>query len=89
MSLNLLKQELRDFKSNLLEMSMEKNLHEDELIKLVDSSITKENITVDSFKDFVLELERNNLKNISKEDKKTMVAKIIRTYEEAKKDGNK
>ena len=45
MSLNLLKQELRDFKSNLLEMSMEKNLHEDELIKLVDSSITKENIT--------------------------------------------
>ena len=45
MSLNLLKQELRDFKSNLLEMSMEKNLHEDELIKLVDSSITKDNIT--------------------------------------------
>ena len=45
MSLTLLKQELRDFKSNLLEMSMEKNLHEDELIKLVDSSITKENIT--------------------------------------------
>ena len=50
---------------------------------------TKENITVDSFKDFVLELERNNLRNISKEDKKTMVAKIIRTYEEANKDGNK
>lgn len=45
MSLNLLKQELRDFKSNLLEMSMEKNLHEDELIKLVDSTISKENIT--------------------------------------------
>lgn len=44
MGVNLLKQELRDFKSNLLEMSMEKNLHEDELIKLVDSSSNKDNI---------------------------------------------
>lgn len=44
MGVNLLKQELRDFKSNLLEMSMEKNLHEDELIKLVDSSANKDNI---------------------------------------------
>ena len=46
-------------------------------------------LTVDSFKDYVLKLEENNLKNIIKEDKKSMVAKIIRTYEEAKKDGNK
>ena len=29
---------------------------------------TKENITVDSFKDFVLELERNNLKNCNNDD---------------------
>lgn len=45
-------------------------------------------LTVENFKDFVLELENNNLKNIEKEDKKSMVAKIIRTYEEAKKNGN-
>lgn len=45
-------------------------------------------LTVENFKDFVLELENNNLKNIEKEDKKSMVAKIIRIYEEAKKDGN-
>lgn len=45
-------------------------------------------LTVENFKDFVLEIENNNLKNIDKEDKKSMVAKIIRTYEEAKKNGN-
>lgn len=45
-------------------------------------------LTVENFKDYVLEIEENNLKNIDKEDKKTMVAKIIRTYEEAKKNGN-
>ena len=45
-------------------------------------------LTPENFKDYVMELENNNLKNIAKEDKKNMVAKIIRTYEEAKKDGN-
>ena len=45
-------------------------------------------LTVENFKDFVLEIESENLKNIAKEDKKNMVAKIIRIYEEVKKDGN-
>ena len=45
-------------------------------------------LTVENFKEFVLEIESSNLKNIDKEDKKTMVSKIIRIYEEAKKDGN-
>lgn len=45
-------------------------------------------LTVENFKDFVLEIESDNLKNIEKKDKKNMVAKIIRNYEEAKKDGN-
>lgn len=51
--------------------------------KLNDKSLTVEN-----FKEFVLELENKNLKNINKDDKKTMVSRIIRTYEEAKKNGN-
>ena len=42
----------------------------------------------ENFKDYVLELERENLKNIEKDEKKVMVAKIIRIYEEAKKNGN-
>jgi hypothetical protein len=50
---------------------------------------TKETLTEEDFKDYILELESNNLKNIEKEDKKSMVAKIIRMYEEAKKNGNK
>ena len=45
-------------------------------------------LTAENFKDFVLELENKNLKNINKDDKKTMVSRIIRTYEEAKKHGN-
>lgn len=44
MSLDILRQELREFKSNLLELSMDKNLQEDELVKLVNSSINKDNI---------------------------------------------
>ena len=48
-----------------------------------------EDLTVEKFKDFVLELESDNLKNIQKDDKKSMVAKIIRNYEEIKKNGNK
>lgn len=46
-------------------------------------------LTAENFKNYVLKIEETNLKNIDKEDKKTMVAKIIRTYEEAKKNGNK
>ncbi len=61
-------------------MFMEENSMID---KLNDKSLTVEN-----FKEFVLELENKNLKNINKDDKKTMVSRIIRTYEEAKKNGN-
>lgn len=50
---------------------------------------TAENLTAENFKEFVLDIERNNLKQIDKEEKKGMVSKIIRTYEEAKKNGNK
>lgn len=42
-------------------------------------------LTAEGFKDFVLELERENLRNIDKEDKKQMVSKIVRNFEEAKK----
>ena len=52
-------------------------------------NFTENTLTVESFKEYVLEIEESNLKNIEKEDKKTMVNKIIRTYEEAKKNGNK
>lgn len=45
-------------------------------------------LTAAGFKDFVLELERENLRNIDKEDKKQMVSKIVRNYEEAKKSDN-
>lgn len=45
-------------------------------------------LTPENFKNYVLKIEEDNLKNIDKEDRKSMVAKIIRTYEEAKKDGN-
>lgn len=45
-------------------------------------------LSVETFKEFVLEIERNNLKQIDKEDKKNMVSKIVRNYEEAKKNGN-
>lgn len=63
-----------------MSMFMEENSMID---KLNDKSLTVEN-----FKEFVLELENKNLKNINKDDKKTMVSRIIRTYEEAKKNGN-
>ena len=45
-------------------------------------------LTAEGFKDFVLELERENLRNIDKEEKKQMVSKIVRNYEEAKKSDN-
>lgn len=50
---------------------------------------TGKSLTIENFKDFVLSIESENLKNINKEDKKNMVAKIIRTYEGARKDDNK
>lgn len=53
-----------------------------------DKRIMGVELTPENYKDYVLELERTNLKNIDKEEKKAMVAKIIRTYEEAKKNGN-
>lgn len=53
------------------------------------NKFTAETLSVEKFKDYVLEMESNNLQNIDKEDKKSMVSKIIRTYEEAKKNGNK
>lgn len=56
---------------------------------LMTDNSTKDLMNVENFKEYVLNLERDNLKNINKEDKKAMVSKIIRTYEEGKKDGNK
>lgn len=56
---------------------------------MIDKSISEENLTPENFKNYVLTLECENLKKINKEDKKSMVAKIIRTYEESKKNGNK
>ncbi len=53
-----------------------------------DKRIMGVELTPENYKNYVLELERTNLKNIDKEEKKAMVAKIIRTYEEAKKNGN-
>lgn len=50
--------------------------------------ISGDKLTAEGFKDFVLELERENLRNIDKEDKKQMVSKIVRNYEEAKKGDN-
>ncbi|MDR1700204.1 MAG: hypothetical protein LBR68_03340 [Lachnoclostridium sp.] len=55
---------------------------------MTDKKLLTKNLTVDSFKELVLEMERENLVNISKEDKKVMVSKIIRIYEEAKNHGN-
>lgn len=44
MSLDKLRQELREFKSNLLELSMNRSMQEDELIKLVNSTSSKDNL---------------------------------------------
>lgn len=55
---------------------------------MTDKKQAEEILMVVGFKDFVLDIERANLRNIEKEDKKSMVSKIIRTYEEAKKNDN-
>ena len=44
MSLEKIREELRKFKSSLLELSMEKNIQEDELVRLVNSSADKESL---------------------------------------------
>ncbi len=41
------------------------------------------------FKETILKLEKENIVTINKSDDKQMVAKIIRTYEEMKKNDNK
>lgn len=55
---------------------------------MIDKKLSGRDLTPENFKEYVLELERINLKNIDREEKKSMVAKIIRTYEEVKKNGN-
>ena len=51
--------------------------------KKFEGSLTPEN-----FKDFILDLEKENLKKIEKDDKKVMFSKIMRNYEEAKRNDN-
>ena len=63
------------------------NLYTEENL-MIDKFAEKE-LTAENFKEFVLEMERDNLKNIDKADKKVIVTKIVRVYEEARKDGNK
>ena len=46
-------------------------------------------LTVENFKDYILDLERDNIRELTKEEKKEMASKIIRNYEEAKKNDNK
>lgn len=50
------------------------------------TSLTNEQIM---FKEKILELEKENISTINKSDDKQMVAKIIRVYEEMKKNDNK
>ena len=49
-----------------------------------DKKLTEEN-----FKEFILEIEKENLKNIIKDDKKVIVSRIVQSYEEARKNDNK
>ena len=55
---------------------------------MINKEALEGNLTPETYKDFILNLERENLQNVVKEDKKNMVAKIIRIYEEVKKNGN-
>ena len=52
-----------------------------------DNKFTKE-LTIENFKNYILDLERENIRDISKEDKPRMVQRIIKAYEEAKKNDN-
>ena len=56
---------------------------------MIDKKFEGKELTPPNYKDFVLDLEKANLTNIDKEDKKVMVAKIVRLYEEARKNDNK
>ena len=58
------------------------------VIWMIDKKNFEGELTPDNFKDFVIELEKENLRNLTREEKKTMVARIIREYEEAKKNDN-
>ena len=58
------------------------------VIWMIDKKFSGE-LTIENFKNFILELEKENLLNLSQDDKKQMVAKIMKTYEEAKKSDNK
>ena len=53
-----------------------------------DKPVFTEELTPENFKEFILNLERENLKNLFKEDKKVMVSRIIKAYEEAAKNDN-
>lgn len=55
---------------------------------MIDKKSIEGNLTPEAYKDFIIQLERENLQNLVKEDKKSIVAKIIRVYEEEKKNGN-
>jgi hypothetical protein len=53
------------------------------MIKKLDDDLTVEN-----FKEYILEIEKENSKRLIKDDQKQMVAGIIRNYEEAEKNDN-
>jgi len=59
-----------------------------EEIWMTDKKFARNNLTPENFKEFVLEIEQENLKKLERDDKKSIVAKIIRSYEEGKKNGN-
>lgn len=46
-------------------------------------------LTVENFKNFVLSLERENLRKLDRDDKKQMVSKIVHSYEEAQKNDHR
>ncbi len=45
-------------------------------------------LTPEIFKDVILELENQNLRKLEQEDKKIMITKILKKYEEMKKDAD-
>ena len=53
-----------------------------------DKIVFNDEMTPEKFKEYILTLERENLKNLIREDKKVMVSRIIKGYEEAKKNDN-
>ena len=55
---------------------------------MIDKKRIEGNLTPETYKDFVLNLERDNLNNLVKEDKKSMVVMIIRVYEEEMMNAN-